>query len=129
MLILLLKYGILLNSLDSSADVYVYSSTTYDIPYTKTVSFSQDKISEDNYKDESGELDETAYKQALITDLWQQAQNYVNINCLPKVNYTLKANLEKITDIGDTVEVIDETLGINILTNVIKFEYDCVLNH
>ena len=121
------KYGILLNSLDSSADVYVYSSTTYDIPYTKTVSFSQDKISEDNYKDESGELDETAYKQALITDLWQQAQNYVNINCLPKVNYTLKANLEKITDIGDTVEVIDETLGINILTNVIKFEYDCVL--
>ena len=65
------KNGILLNALDSSVDVYVYSSTTYDIHYAKTVSFSQDNISEDDYKDESGTLDETAYKQALITDLRQ----------------------------------------------------------
>ena len=121
------KNGILLNALDSSVDVYVYSSTTYDIHYAKTVSFSQDNISEDDYKDESGTLDETAYKQALITDLQQQAQNYIDINCVPQINYTLKANPEKITDIGDLIEVIDEDLGINILTNVIKYEYDCLL--
>lgn len=39
----------------------------------------------------------------------------------------MKANLEKITDIGDTVEVIDERLKVNLMTNVISFEYDCIL--
>lgn len=121
------KNGILLNSLDPSVDVYVYSTTTYDIHYAKTVSFSQDNISEDDYKDAEGTLDETAYKKALIEDLRQQAQNYVDVNCLPQINYTLKANPEKITDIGDLIEVVDEDLGINILTNVIKYEYDCLL--
>ena len=36
-------------------------------------------------------------------------------------------DLEKITDIGDTVEVIDERLGVNIMTNVIAYDYDCIL--
>ncbi len=119
--------GIMLNALDESADIYVYSETEYDIPYTKTVHFDQD-IDQDNYRDEeTGEIDETAYKQALIDDLRQQAQQYVTTNSIPQVNYTLKANMEKITDVGDTVEVIDERLGINILTNVIAFDYDCIL--
>lgn len=119
--------GIMLNALDESADIYVYSETEYDIPYTKTVHFDQD-IDQDNYRDEeTGEVDETAYKQALIDDLRQQAQQYVTTNSIPQVNYTLKANMEKITDVGDTVEVIDERLGINILTNVIAFDYDCIL--
>ena len=46
---------------------------------------------------------------------------------MPKLNYTLKANVEKLTDIGDTIEVIDERLKINLLTNVISYEYDCIL--
>ena len=46
---------------------------------------------------------------------------------MPKINYTLKANLKKMTDIGDIIEVIDEDLGINLLTNVIKYNYDCIL--
>lgn len=122
------KDGVLLNSLDQSIDPYVYSTNiTYEIPYTKCVSFSQDDISEDNYKDASGTLDETAYKQAIISELRQQAENYININCMPKINYTLKANLKKMTDIGDIIEVIDEDLGINLLTNVIKYNYDCIL--
>lgn len=120
--------GIMLNALDSSVDKYVYSENQYDIPYTKTIHFEQD-IEEDNYKDEeTGEVDEIAYKQALIDDLRQQAQQYVTTNSIPQVNYTLSANLEKITDVGDTVEVIDERLGINILTNVIAFDYDCILD-
>lgn len=122
------KDGVLLNSLDQSIDPYVYSTNiTYEIPYTKCVSFSQDDISEDNYKDASGTLDGTAYKQAIISELRQQAENYININCMPKINYTLKANLKKMTDIGDIIEVIDEDLGINLLTNVIKYNYDCIL--
>lgn len=121
------KDGILLNALDETADVYVYSGLKYDIPYTKTVSFSQDNIKEDDFKDSSGNLNEIAYKRALIDDLQQVAQNYVTQNCVPKINYTLNANVEKITDIGDTVGVIDERLGINLTTHVIAFDYDCIL--
>lgn len=122
------KDGILLNKLDPTADVYVYSDTVYDIPYTKVVPFSQDDVLEENYQDDDGNLDEEAYTQALISDLRQQAQNYVDIHCLPDVNYTLRANLEKITDIGDTVRVFDERLNIDLLTNVISFDYDCILD-
>ena len=121
------KDGILLNEIDPTASLYVYSDTSYDIPYTKVIHFNQDDISEDDYKDSQGNLDEEAYKLALVEDLRDQAQNYVEINYLPKVNYTLSANIEKVTDVGDTVEVIDERLGINILTNVISFDYDLIL--
>ena len=107
-------------------DPYIYADVTYDLPYTKTVSFDQD-IDQDNYTDDEGNLDEDAYQQALRDDLLIQAQNYVNMNQYPQVNYTLNANLEKISDIGDTIEVIDERLGLNITTNLISFEYDCIL--
>ena len=121
------KDGLLLNALDQSASVYVESGLQYSIPYTKTVSFSQDSVLEEDYQDGSGNIDEIAYKQALIADLMQQAQEYVDANCVPNVNYTLKANLEKITDIGDVIEVKDKRLGIDIMTNVIAFDYDCIL--
>lgn len=122
------KDGLLLNAVDPTAELYVYSTTTYDLPYTKTVSFSQDTVLEEDYQDENGNLNEAAYTDALLLDLREQAQTYVDENCIPKLNYTLKANLEKITDIGDTVEVIDERLGIDIFTNVISYEYDCILS-
>lgn len=116
------KDGLLLDEL------YVYSQTQYDIPYTKCVSFDQSSIEEANYEDAEGNVDEDAYNQALINDLTTQAQNYVDANCVPKVNYKLKANLEKITDIGDTVQVEDERLGLTLLTNVIAYDYDCILD-
>lgn len=102
-------------------ELYVVSAIQYAIPYTKTVSFSQDSISEESYDTEE------EYQAALIADLRQQAQKYVDANCVPQVNYTLKANLEKVTDIGDTVQVIDERLGLSLMTNVIAFDYDCIL--
>lgn len=115
------KDGLLLD------EVYIYSTIQYAIPYTKTISFTQDTIVQDNYVDVNGNPDEDAYNQALIDDLRSQATTYVNTYCLPQVNYTLKANLEKITDIGDTIQVIDERLGINLTTNVIAYDYDCIL--
>lgn len=121
------KDGVLLNALDPSAPLYVYSNISYDMPYTKSVNFTQDTISEEDYRDSSGALDETAYKSALIADLKSQAQMYIDANSVPRVNYTLKANLSKITDVGDTVEVIDERLGINIMTHIIAYDYDCIL--
>lgn len=123
------KDGLLLNATDPTASVYLQSTTQYEIPYTKTVSFDQSNIVEDDYKDEeTGELDEDAYKQALVNDLAEQGQNYLAINSIPVVNYTLSANVEKVSDIGDTIEVVDEKLGINITTNIISFEYDCILD-
>ena len=87
------KDGILLNELDPDASLYVESGTQYDIPYTKTVSFTQD-IEEENYTDEeTGEVDEEAYKHALIEDLQVQAQAYVSENSTPKVNYTFADNV------------------------------------
>jgi phage minor structural protein len=107
-------------------ELYVVSETQYEIPYTKTVSFNQD-IPEEDFTDADGNLNEDAYQEALIADLRQQAQEYIDANCVPKINYKLKAHLENITDIGDTVAVIDERLGIDLMTNVIAFDYDCIL--
>ena len=121
------KDGILLNELDPDASLYVESGTQYDIPYTKTVSFNQE-INEDDYKDEdTGIVDEEAYKQALIDDLLVQATTYVNENSTPEVNYTLSANVEKVSDIGDRIEVTDEYLGIDVFTRIISYDYDCIL--
>ena len=100
-------------------ELYLRASTQYDIPYTKVVSFTQE-INEEDY----GNKD--LYNKALIADLRKQATKYLAENCVPKVSYTLKANLEKITDVGDTIEVIDERLGINVVTHVTAFDYDCI---
>ena len=114
------KDGILLNALDDTQDVYIYSGVSYSIPFTKTISFSQE-INKEDYETEE------EYQQALIDDLRIQAEDYVNTNCYPQMNYILKANIEKVTDIGDVIEVYDERLGIIVLTNVISYDYDCIL--
>ena len=114
------KDGLLLNAVNPNADIYITSSTQYSLPYTKTVSFSQDDIKEEDYQSKE------AYTQALVDDLRTQATNYLSENCIPKVNYTLSADLDRVTDIGDTIKVIDDRLGIDLLTNVIGFEYDCI---
>lgn len=119
--------GLLLNALDSKQSIYMESSTQYDVPYCKTVQFSQSDIKQEDYKTPDGKHnDETAYKRACLADLRQQAQKYLNENCVPKVNYKMAANLERVTDIGDTIEVIDERMGLDMMTNVISFEYDCI---
>ena len=121
------KDGILLNAIDPNVSVYVEALNPYVVPFTKTISFSQDNIEEDNYRDEDGNLDEVAYKQALVEDLYAQATHYVEEHQVPSVNYSLSANVEKISDIGDTIQVTDERLGIDLLTHVISYDYDCIL--
>lgn len=107
-------------------EIYLTSDIQYDLPYTKTVEFYQD-LDQDEYRDESGNLDEEAWTAALKADLLQQATAYLQENNVPRVNYSLKANLEKITDIGDTIYVRDQRLGISLLTNVIAYDYDPIL--
>lgn len=108
------KDGLLLD------EAYLYSEQQYALPYTKTVSFNQE------LEQEEGETDDE-YTFRLKEDLRQQATAYLTENCVPKINYTVTANIEKITFIGDTIDVIDEALGISLTTHVIAFEYDAIL--
>ena len=101
-------------------ELYLYSPTQYDIPYTKTVTFDQN-IDEDAYPDEA------SYKAALRNDLVEQCNNYLEKAQYPSITYTLNANIEKITDVGDIVEVYDERLGVNITAAVLSFDYNCIL--
>lgn len=105
---------------------YLTSNVEYDIPYTRIVSFTQ-SVNQDDYTDSNGNVDETAYKAALTAELRQLGQDYVAENCYPVTSYTIKANVEKVTDIGDIIAVEDERLGVNLLTRVIGFTYDCIL--
>ena len=101
-------------------ELYLYSETQYETPFTKTVSFEQD-INEDDYPDEA------SYKAALRADLISQCDKYLETAQYPAINYTLSANIEKITDVGDRVEVYDERLGVSISASVLSFDYDCIL--
>lgn len=121
------KDGILLNELEPDRSVYLSSAQSYSVPYTKTVSFSQDNIDEEDFRDEDGNTDEVAYKTALVEDLELQGIKYLDENSKPKITYTLRADLENITDIGDTIEVIHEPLNINLTAEVVAFDYDCIL--
>lgn len=101
-------------------EVYLESDVQYAVPYTKTVTFSQN-LNREDYEDD------LTYLAALEQDLRERAAAYLDENCVPRVNYSLDAIVEKLTGIGDTVEVIDEQIGVNILTNVIAYRYDCIL--
>lgn len=102
-------------------ELYLYSDTQYAIPYTRTVTFDQGSIVKEDYPDED------SYKAALREDLIAQCNAYLEISQYPAINYTLNANMEKITDVGDLVEVYDERLGVAISASVLSFDYDCIL--
>jgi phage minor structural protein len=108
-------------------ETYVTSTNQYDLPYVKSVNFDQNDIEQEDYIDAEGNPDVEAYEAALVEDLRQKAQSYVDNNSVPQVNYTLKANLEKLTNIGDTVYVQDDRLGLTVTTQVISYIYDCIL--
>lgn len=114
------KDGTLLNAVDPYAPIFLDSFVQYDIPYCKTVTFDQQDIIQEDYDTE------TEYKEALVADLTAQANAWLTTVAEPKRNYTLSANLDKVTDVGDPVLVKDKRLGINIDTNIIAFEYDLI---
>lgn len=107
------KDGITLDGL------YIESSTQYDTPYSKVVNFDQDIEREDYSSDEE-------YQNALKADLYEQAADYLAAHCVPAVNYTLKGKPEKVSDIGDLILVKDKRLGIDLITEVIAYEWDAI---
>lgn len=100
----------------------VYYGLEYDIPYCKTVTFTQDLEKTEEETDEQ-------YQAELIEDLRTQAIAYITENCVPKISYTIKANVDKVTDVGDLIEVIDERFmpaNQTIPTYVTSLKYDCL---
>lgn len=100
-------------------DVYVSSDISYEIPYTKTVKFENDLDREDYETDEE-------YLTAVKEDLRSKAADYLENNKVPQVNYTLKAHLEDIADVGDTIHVKHPRCSIDIETHVISVVWDCI---
>lgn len=100
-------------------ELYLESDIQYSKPYVKSISFEQDLEQDENETDDD-------FNDRLIRNLRAQAIAYLNVHKYPKINYTIKANIDRVTDIGDTIEVIDERLGIDLLTHIISFEYDCI---
>jgi phage minor structural protein len=98
---------------------YIYKDS-YDIPYCKTVDFDQEGINREDYDSDA------AYTQAIQAELRKQAQEYINIHYLPQITYELKATPEKVTDIGDYILVKDKEIGINLITQVVAYEYDAI---
>lgn len=109
------------------ATVYLENAPEdYPRPYSKVITFDQGEIKEEDYRDENGDLDETAYNEALLDDLQAQAQTYLAENHLPRVNYTLDAYLEGINDIGDSIRVKHPRLTVDLVTNVIAVRYNAI---
>lgn len=91
----------------------------YKIPFTKVVSFTQNLSEEDYDSVES-------YNQALLQDLRNQSISFLNENKFPKVNYSLSAHLEEVTDVGDTIYVKHPKLKLDLITNVISVKWDAI---
>lgn len=91
----------------------------YDIPFSKIVKIEQDLEKEDNESDEN-------FNQRLVADLRLKAKEYLEENKYPKVNYNLNANLENITDVGDTIYIDHPKLNIKMTTNVISVKWDAI---
>jgi hypothetical protein len=66
------------------------------------------------------------YNNLVIGDLRSQAQQYLNINQYPQINYDLEAHLDGVVEIGDTVHVKHPDMRVDLLTQVTAYQLDCL---
>ena len=95
------------------------SEDLYDIPYTKTLKFEHG-LNREDYSSES------EYFTAIKKWLHNEAINYVQANKMPKVNYSVSANLDNVSDIGDIIYVKHPKCNVDITTNVVSIKYDAI---
>ena len=91
----------------------------YDIPYTKVVQFENPLVIEDFATEEE-------YLVAVKNWLRGQAENYIAENKLPKVNYSVSASIDNVSDVGDVIQVKYPKCKVDILTEVISVQYDAI---
>ena len=101
-------------------DTYVsLTEQLYDVPYTKIVKFEHSFNAE--------EFASTEEFQATIKNWLQtQAEAYIEANKLPKVNYSVSASIDNVSDVGDTIRVKHPKCKVDILTEVISVKYDAI---
>lgn len=95
------------------------SEQLYDIPYTKIIKFENSLKLEDFASEEE-------FITAIKDQLRNQALQYLQENKVPKVNYSVTANIDNVSDVGDTIQVKHPLCKVNILTNVISVQYDAI---
>ena len=91
----------------------------YDIPYTKVVKF-------DNEFDIEDFTSEDEYLATVKNWLREQAESYLAEHRLPKVNYSVSASIDNVSDVGDVLQVKHPKCKVNILTEVISIQYDAI---
>lgn len=99
-------------------DPYIeLSEELYNIPYTKVIKF-ENELNKDDYSTKEEFLSATK------TWLELQANTYLQENKLPKVNYSVSAKIDNVSDVGDIIYIKHPRCKINITTNVIGVVYD-----
>ena len=93
----------------------------YDIPFTKVIKFENPLVPDDYSSRE-------AYIESSKTWLEAQAINYLQENKFPKVNYTVSAKIDNISDVGDILYIKHSKCKVNLTTQVISVVYDCIRN-
>ena len=101
-------------------EVYVeLQEEIYDTTYAKTIKFDNVYAKED-FETEEAFL--TATKAWLRT----QAEKYIEENKLPKINYSVSAEIDNVSDVGDIIYVKHPKCKVDITTEVISVVYDAI---
>ena len=91
----------------------------YDIPYSKIVKF-------DNEIDKDAFSTEEEYLIAVKSWLGAKGNEYLQEHKMPKVNYSVSALIQDVSDVGDTIKVQHPKCKVDILTSVISVVYDAI---
>ena len=94
-------------------------SQLYDIPYTQIVKFENENKVEDFATEEE-------YLESSKKWLREQAKAYIEGHKLPKVNYSVSANIDNVSDVGDSIAIRHPKCKVDILTEVISVQYDAI---
>lgn len=92
----------------------------YDIPFTKPIKFDLPK------EMDLGNYISDIEKEKIQEWLHSEAVRYLNENKFPKVNYSISASIDNISDIGDLIYVKHPKCNVEITTNVISVKYDAI---
>lgn len=95
------------------------SEDLYDIPYSKVIKF-ENALNKDDYATEEEFIDATK------TWLLGQANNYLQEYKYPKINYSVSAKIDNVSDVGDIIYVKHPKCNVDITTNVISVVYDAI---
>lgn len=100
-------------------DPYVtLEENLYDIPFTKAIKFENDM--------DLGNYISDIEKATIQEWLRSEAVKYLQDHKLPQVNYSLSANIDNVSDIGDLIYVKHPKCNVDITTNVISVKYDAI---